>query len=137
MLRAGGILFTGAAALAMLLPVEAEAQQPQRADTSMRCSGTVLHFAQRGFAFECIDSRGTVSDIVVVRDGPFPGRVEMVVDLLREANSRGQAAGRTRGTQGMWITPRPADAQAQAICGQITRRFPGGDCVIAVDIAYR
>lgn len=136
MLKTGGILFAGAAALAMLAPVEASAQQTRQSNT-LQCAGTVSHFTERGFAFECIDSRGTSSDIVVVTEGSFPGRVGFVVDTLREAKQRGSGAGRTRGTQGLSIRHRPANPAAQAICAQVERRFPAGACVVAVDIAYR
>ena len=136
MLKTGGILFGGAAALAMLLPLEADAQQPRQSNM-LQCSGTILHFTERGFAFECIDSRGTSSDIVVVNEAMFPGRVEFVVETLRDANARGSGAGRARGTLGLTIRHRPANPPAQAVCNQVARRFPAGSCVLAVDVAYR
>ena len=139
--RLSATLAMGAAAAAFTLPHHnASAQSPRTSTPSLVCSKAVLHFTPRGFAFECQSPRNDANHILVVRDGNFPGRVDHVIDVLKELNSRSTGAGRTRSNTGLEVTYRRADSDAQAVCNAIKPRLAGGGqqaCFIAGDVSYR
>ncbi len=137
MFNGRAICISGISATALLLVMPANAQRLQRADPVLQCFSAVLHLTERGFAFECPDRDGQSSHVMVVRDDEFEDRAELVAELVRELNSRGTGSGRSRSLSGLWVTYRPADEQAQAVCASATPRFRGADCSIAVSVAYR
>lgn len=133
---------TGAAlAVSLAFTSQALAQRGGGAAGSVlveQCGAVTLHLTNTGLAFECEDESGASPYLFVVRDGQFPGRTELVVDILREANSRGRpASGRTRTREGLHVAHVAPDAQAQAICNRARTQTNDAQCREAVDVIYR
>lgn len=133
-----GFLALGAATAALLSPQHVTAQANTTTPV-FTCAKAVLHFTQRGFAFECQTPRNVGNAILVVRDSNFPGRVDHVIDILKDLNTRNLGSGRTRGGLGLMVTYRRADSAAQAVCNAVHKRISLSDarCLIAGDVSYR
>ena len=139
MRKLAGILGVGVLAASLAPSVPQAHAQSSRAIQEVQCSRTVLHFTERGFAFECGDRKNENFFIFVVNAGQGYDRVGEVVSALREFNSRTPtAAGRTRDMRGLWVKYRGGGGPAQAICQEIWQRMSSkAQCKIAVDIGFR
>ncbi len=138
MRKLAGVLGMGvmAATLAPLNPQAAQAQS-NRAEPLVRCSMTVLHFTERGFAFECAGPRNENHYVFVVNPAQGYDRIEAVISAVKEHNTN-PAAGRARTTDGLWVKHRNAGANAQTICAEVRPRLSNNPrCLVAVDVSFR
>ena len=140
MRKLAAILGVGVLATA-LVPLTPQANaQSSRAIQQVQCSRTVIHYTERGLAFECGDPRNETFFVFVVNAGQNYDRVESVISALREFNSRASTgAGRTRELRGLWVKYRGASAPARAICDDVWRQLApsSAQCKVAVDIGFR
>lgn len=127
-------------AMALIASPPAMAQTGPGGDNELfvQCVGATMHMTQRGLAFECQDERGVTDYIFVVSEAEFPGRVEMVAELLRETNARGSTqSGRSGSRLGLWVRHSAPAGQAQAICNLARPTSGNPQCRDAVDVLYR
>jgi len=133
-----GTLGMGFAAAASLSIPSATQAQSNRTEQQVQCSRTVLHYTERGFAFECADSRNENFFLFVVKPGQGYDRVSEVISILREHNTRAAPSGRTRTLNGLWVKYRNAGGPDKAICADVWRQFgSNAQCRAAVDVAFR
>ena len=139
MLKVSGLLPMGTAFAALLFPQAGIAQSSGSNVPILTCSKAILHFTPRGFAFECQTPRNDSNHIMVVRDENFPGRVDHVIEAIKELNARTSDSGRTRADTGLTVTYRRADTAAQAVCNAVRPRLSTASsrCLIAGDVAFR
>ncbi len=134
-----GILF-GLGGMAQAQTMQAQRGSPRQAGGSdlVQCAETFLHFTTRGLALECMNPQGITEFIFAVVEGQFPGRSEMVAEVVRDANDRGASGtGRTRTRRGLYIAHQTPSGTAQAICTAATARDGSPQCREAVDVVFR
>ena len=133
-----GALGMGMAVAASLSIPSATQAQSNQVEQLVQCSRTVLHYTERGFAFDCGDTRNENFFIFVVKPGQGYDRVSEVISVLREHNTRTNPTGRTRTVRGLWDKYRNAGGPEQAICADIWRQLgSNAPCRVAVDVGYR
>ncbi|MDA0820573.1 MAG: hypothetical protein O3C52_01235 [Proteobacteria bacterium] len=81
-----------ATAASLSIPSATQAQS-NRTEQQVQCSRIVLHYTERGFTFECGDSRNENFFLFVVKPGQGYYRVSEVISVMRERNTRTAPSG--------------------------------------------
>lgn len=139
-ITATATLALGLTGMAQAQGLQAQRATPRQANGSdlVQCAETFLHFTSRGLALECMNAQGITEYMFAVLEGQFPGRSEMVAEVVQTANERGAAGtGRTRTRQGLYIAHQAPGMQAQAICASATPRDGSPQCREALDVVFR
>ena len=116
---------------------QVRAAPQSNSDNPVQCVRVTVHFTMTGLAFECLDPQGVPTHLFAVTDNQFPGRMEMVADLLLNGDLTQPGSGRTSGSRGLYVSHAEPNPAANRICRDAAPLDGEPECRLALDVIYR
>lgn len=130
--------------LAAVLPGTAQAQMraaPQaeanQSDDLVQCVRVVVHFTQTGLGFECTSPQGVPTHLFAVTENQFPGRIDLVADLLLNHDLASSDNPRIMNRARLFVRHADPNPGAVRICRDAASLDGAPSCRLAVDVIYR